>query len=981
MSSGRSHSRFSRHHRGAALPAAAGRLLPATLQAVGPWRGRLLAALLLAAAALAAAARGAAAAAPFEARALARVDSLRQTFHAASALAVIDQLLAAGECAADSAFSLALWVRQGELLTSLGRARAGEQVLRRALASAWSHDDSATACAALRWLGVAVDSQGRGDEAGRLYRELLGLSRRIGDRRNEGWALVGLAWKAARDERADEAERLYREAIDLFKATADGPAEAWARNGLGAALVRAGRYDQARANYLAAAALAREYPNPLVACFAANNLGSLEYSMGDPNLALEHFCEAARLNRSLGNIRELVIPGINIALCETELGRLDAAADSLMALLELCRREGFLDLEAMVGNHLGDTRISQGRNHEARDFYRSTLCLGEDAPLKNRVEAVIGLARLVSDPDSCPGIVTLIDDARASLGQGGDPQLGVQLDACLGRVWLACGRAPQAVTPLRRAAATAARLRLASHQLGAQASLGRAYLELGQPDSARAALERATRLWEAYRERPTDPQWREVRTAEGRRIGAELAGLILGESPGREEIREAYECIQRFKARTLLERMSGPAGNAEAFDPVIDLPDLQSVLLDGELLLDFFLGPTRSYLFAVTRDSCRLSTLPPEATLEPEAHLLRDLLAVPPARAEGQVRACAEDDAAIGEAGARLGARLLAGTLDWVRAHRRVLVAPDGALNLLPFETLFPAAPAEIEWVRVPSAAVLARIRSAREQGEASVEAVRAGAEAPADREAPARMLVLADEGGPSGRLRGIHEEATDLARRYRGVELRMLTGEDSVRIEDLTGPWSVYHVASHAEMNDQRPWLSALHLGGAGLRAETIAGAHLPARLACLSSCRTSHGRVLSGEGVLGLSTALLAAGTECVVATLWPVEDRATSSLMRVFYQELAAGQTVAGALERAKRALRADPATRHPFFWAAFVTVGAGEIRVPLATRTPRLVVLGTALGGLLAVAGISLGIRAWRFRRQARVIRGQQEHLMR
>ncbi len=906
----------------------------------------------------------------FEAGVLARIDSLRSAFLADSALAAIDQALRAAESSADSALFLALWVRQGELLTALGQARAGERVLRRALASAWSQGDSATACAALRWLSVATTSQGRTEEATELYRELLGLSRRLGNRLNEGWALVGLGWGATTRGRGEEGVQHCRAAVDLFRAIADRRAEAWARNGLGIALEHAGRLDEARRSYLAAAELAREAQYSLVASFAANNLGSLEYSRGDPGKALEYFREAARLQRSRGNIRESIIPGINIALCETELGRFDAASDSLEKMLALCRREGFEDLEAKVLNQLGDTRGYQGRRDEARAFYRAVLRLGDRAPLKNRTESVFGLVRSLDDPDSCQAMVVLIDEALAALGPRGDPELRTRLDLGLGYMYTKGGRAADAIGPLRRVEQATARLGLTTIAPEALGVLGRAYLALGQRDSARVAFQRAARLWANRRGLPADPEWREARGAWSRSICSNLIGLTLGDRPGPEQIREAYECAQGFKACTLLERMSGPAVERDDLDPAVSLAHLQTVLLDGELLLDFFLGPEQSYLFAVTRDSCRAAALPSEEALESAARLYHDLVAAPPTRAA--------DEAAVREAGLRLGTRLLSGIGDWARTHQRILVAPDGALNLLPLEELLPDMPADAEWARVPSAAVLERIRSARDPspGCAAPPAIPAGARTTS--QPVVRTLVLADDAGPAGRLRGIDEEVSDLAHRYEGMELRVLTGTDSLRVEDLAGPWSIYHVASHAVVDDQRPWRSALHLGEGGLQAGTIARAHLPARLACLSSCRTSHGRVLSGEGMLGLSTALLSAGTGCVVATLWPVEDRATARLMRAFYAELSAGRSVAGALGRAKRQLREDPATSHPFFWAGFVAIGAGDTRIRLV---PRRQAPAAAAGIAASVVLPALGLAIWMRRRQMRkhVIRDPNEHL--
>jgi CHAT domain-containing protein len=135
----------------------------------------------------------------------------------------------------------------------------------------------------------------------------------------------------------------------------------------------------------------------------------------------------------------------------------------------------------------------------------------------------------------------------------------------------------------------------------------------------------------------------------------------------------------------------------------------------------------------------------------------------------------------------------------------------------------------------------------------------------------------------------------------------------------------------------------------------------HLPARLAVLSSCESAGGRVLSGEGVQGLTSAFLSAGVPTVLATLWRIDDRSTVRLITRFYEELASGQTAAGALGAAQESMREDPSTRWPYYWAGFVLVGDGETSVNLQRR-------GASTGYLpllllpLAVVSILL-IRRW------------------
>ena len=80
------------------------------------------------------------------------------------------------------------------------------------------------------------------------------------------------------------------------------------------------------------------------------------------------------------------------------------------------------------------------------------------------------------------------------------------------------------------------------------------------------------------------------------------------------------------------------------------------------------------------------------------------------------------------------------------------------------------------------------------------------------------------------------------------------------------------------------------LNWGENVLTAEEVGGLDLSGcELAVLSACETSLGREAGGEGVLGLQRAFHTAGARTVVASLWKVDDAATSVLMERFYTNL--------------------------------------------------------------------------------------------
>ena len=133
---------------------------------------------------------------------------------------------------------------------------------------------------------------------------------------------------------------------------------------------------------------------------------------------------------------------------------------------------------------------------------------------------------------------------------------------------------------------------------------------------------------------------------------------------------------------------------------------------------------------------------------------------------------------------------------------------------------------------------------------------------------------------------------------------------------------------------------------------------------MSVLAGCETAGGRATNGEGVLGLTSAFLSAGVPVVVSSRWPVDDGATAVLMKHFYDRLAAGRTVASALREAQMAVRKNPRTSHPFYWAGFAVVGDG-------TRVVRPLLAGKQRGyWLTAVAGavLAVGLAGWTWRRR-------------
>jgi CHAT domain-containing protein len=148
-------------------------------------------------------------------------------------------------------------------------------------------------------------------------------------------------------------------------------------------------------------------------------------------------------------------------------------------------------------------------------------------------------------------------------------------------------------------------------------------------------------------------------------------------------------------------------------------------------------------------------------------------------------------------------------------------------------------------------------------------------------------------------------------------------------------GRHRIVHLAVHGEIDETHPERSRLVLSRyltdgravpGELRLADIYGLEMPAELVVLSACRSALGKEVQGEGLVGLTRGFFYAGASRLVVSLWEVNDRATSELMRFFYEAmLVDGLAPAAALRAAQDRLRAEPGWASPFYWAGFVLQG--------------------------------------------------------
>lgn len=242
-----------------------------------------------------------------------------------------------------------------------------------------------------------------------------------------------------------------------------------------------------------------------------------------------------------------------------------------------------------------------------------------------------------------------------------------------------------------------------------------------------------------------------------------------------------------------------------------------------------------------------------------------------------------------------------------------VYIVPDRMLPVIPFQALHDGQRYFVEnktIVYVPSASVLKYCMAKR-------------------RPFGGKVLALGNPNLRDPRFRLVHaeEEVKSLLEIF--PDARVLVGDDANEkaVELLGSDVDILHFACHGTINDDDPLLTSLRLSpdkenDGFLHVAEIFDQNISASLVTLSACESGLGKVTQSSEVLGMPRAWMYAGAPSVVASLWKVDDRATSQLMINFYRNLKT-MNKAESLRAAQLAMIKEG--YRPFHWAAFCLYG--------------------------------------------------------
>lgn len=417
--------------------------------------------------------------------------------------------------------------------------------------------------------------------------------------------------------------------------------------------------------------------------------------------------------------------------------------------------------------------------------------------------------------------------------------------------------------------------------------------------------------------------------------------------PGKGYDIQAYSYAEQSKSRALLDLLTGSSesnkSNKEvnSHDPVI-LKDVQEMFPDkNTVLLEYMAGDSSSCLWVITKTKHHIFKIPANKRLKEEVETIRFALLDPKQGASEF----------FNNAASSLYEELIKPAEPYLTKNSRLIIIPDGILNYLPFEVLLTeknGGTPNDSYSNLPflvrkypvsygqSASVLKDLLSMQE-GVMEIK--------PANR----KLIAFGDPvyespgsvtfaGKKLPRLEYSGKEVEKIASLFKAgnsqICLREEATEENVRKEGNLASFNYLHFASHGYIDENKPELSSLVLTKSEnsaedglLQSNEIFSLKLKTDLVVLSACQTGLGKLVRGEGIIGLTRAFMYAGTPSVLVSLWSVSDNSTATLMEEFYRNLIKSRLEkTDALRKAQLTLMSVEESAHPFYWAPFVLIGA-------------------------------------------------------
>jgi CHAT domain-containing protein/predicted negative regulator of RcsB-dependent stress response len=662
---------------------------------------------------------------------------------------------------------------------------------------------------------------------------------------------------AVRTEHFVEAESKFQDVRAYADRQRDAYLQMRATGNIGYLLLRSSRYDQAIPWFEKTLAVAQRLGAADSEARAMGNLGGCYYPLGDFDRAL-HYCEQAdsRLERTGNQFEHQQWLGV-IGDIYVARHEYQAAAATYQRALGMAKTTQDRSSSAMWLNNLAYTSIEKAEWDAAERYNTEALRIKKE----------------LHEPEA----YSLVNAARIAAGR----KDYARSREIFGSVIQSKPLDPR---PL----------------LDAHAGLAQVLAETHRDGEAESEFKAAIAVMERRRAELLKDEYKLTYFSSLIECYQQYVDFLMAR--GRTDA--ALEAAESSRARVLADKLK--LGSVRRNHTAAEFRKLAGTY--RSTLLSYWLAPGKSYLWVITPATVSAVSLPPEpdirAWVESYDGLIQNLR--DPLNTENP-------------AGRKLYEALLAPARRLMPKTGRVILAPDGPLHSLNFETLPVFEPKPHYWIEDATVSVTPSLGllSADQTGQ---------------RAAARSLLLIGNPISPDDRYPALEfagQEMTAIEHSLPGFRIvprdRQQAQPEAYAQAD-PGRFGLIHFVAHATANREEPLESAVILSRSGdnykLLAKDVIDKRLQAELVTISACRSAGARTYAGEGLVGFSWAFLEAGAHNVIAGLWDVNDRSTADLMERLYGGLSHGLAPADALRAAKLKLVEGPgAYRKPYYWGPF------------------------------------------------------------
>ena len=843
---------------------------------------------------------------------------------------------------------------------------------KKSLGEAQASEDNKAIASSLNIVGAIQNNLGSYDDALTNLQKALQVAEASGDQWEIAPVLSNTGATYGAMGNRTEARDYFQRSLKIREELQDSLGVAVSLNNIGIVNYDLGNYTQALDYYKRSLNMLQDIGDKNKVAMSFNNIGVVNFELGNYSEALERYQDSLKIKNDIGDKRGAAMSLNNIGIVHWNLHQFNKALEYHRKSLAIREEIGDKNGISMSLNNLGRVYRDIGNSSEAVKYFDEAIKIREQIGDKS------GLAWSLYDLGSLYYQQKDTEQAEKTLSEAIRISKEIEFPEVLwpslhkkALIYRDTGRKDEAIELLKDSIEIIEKLRsklLQAEQKMAylqnklqvyedlislfyqtsqsveafnyeQRAKARSFLDLLEESRAVVNITQGVDPDLLDREREIQAKMSNVQL----KLDAERSrskkdeNRITGFEKERDRIYRDYEELKaEIKSRN-------PRYAELKYSDPAKLNEVQNLLDDDTLLLEYFLGDRESFLFAVTKDQYEMFKLPPREEIEKRVEGLRDSIAD-----YGNVSA----QMFYLQESSNLFVDLMGPLKTFDSKKTKLLIAPDGSLYHLPFQALTTKevpSTGQIEFQSLPylakryqisyiqSASIL-KIRGNQHESIGTQKKLLAFADpiygkSQADQSDFLLQTAYGETGQEMKRLTFSNDEVRGIASLFPKSNVKLClrdqATEDNIKKINLE-EYKMLHFAVHGIANEAKPQFSSIVLGRDNnsnedgyLQMYEIFNLKMKAHLAILSACESGLGKKVRGEGIIGLTRAFEYAGARNVMVSLWKINDRSTADFMTSFYRKLQQSRDDKAVEEAELEMIRGKYS--HPYFWAAFALYG--------------------------------------------------------